>query len=175
MNEILSALESRRSVRKYKSDPVPAELIDQIIEAGLYAASAKGEQKSIVLAVTNRALRDELAEMNRKIGGWPEGFDPFYGAPAVLVVLSEKGGVAPAEDGALVIGNLMQAAAALGVGSCWIHRARQEFDSDEGKAILKKLGVQGDYVGVGHCILGYAAAPAPKAAPRKSGRVFYAK
>jgi len=175
MNEILEALESRRSCRKYKREPIPAETIDRIVEAGLYAASAKGEQRSIVLAVTDPALRGELSEMNRKIGGWQAGFDPFYGAPAVLVVLSERSGFAPVQDGSLVLGNLMQAASALGVGSCWIHRAQEEFESEEGKAILKRLGVQGDYIGVGHCILGWPDGPAAQPAPRKANRVWYAK
>ena len=169
---VLQALKQRRSIRKYKADAVSRDVIDQIIDAGLYAANGMGEQKPIVLAVTNRELRDVLSEMNRKIGGWKEGFDPFYGAPVVLIVLAPKEWPQRVYDGSLMMGNLMQAAHAVGVGSCWIHRAKEEFESEEGKAILHKLGIVGDYEGIGHCVLGYPA-QLPEAAPRKEKRVFY--
>ncbi len=169
---VLQALKQRRSIRKYKADAVSRDVIDQIIDAGLYAANGMGEQKPIVLAVTNRELRDTLSEMNRKIGGWKEGFDPFYGAPVVLIVLAPKEWPQRVYDGSLMMGNLMQAAHAVGVGSCWIHRAKEEFESEEGKAILHKLGIVGDYEGIGHCVLGYPA-QLPEAAPRKEKRVFY--
>lgn len=175
MNEIVKALEERRSVRKFKADMLPKETIQSIIEAGLYAPSANGEQKSIIVAVTAPELRNELAEMNRRIAGWKEGFDPFYGAPVVLIVLAETTGHAPVCDGSLVMGNLMLAAHALGIGSCWIHRAEEEFASERGKEILKELGVAGDYVGVGHCILGIPADEPGEAAERKPGRVFFAE
>lgn len=175
MNEILKALEERRSIRKYKSDMLPKETIQTIVEAGLYAPSANGEQKSIIVAVTDPALRNELSEMNRKIAGWKEGVDPFYGAPVVLIVLADKTGYAPECDGSLVMENLMLAAHSLGVGSCWIHRAKEEFESERGKEILKELGITGDYVGVGHCILGYPASEPGKAAERKPGRVYFAE
>ncbi len=169
---VLQALKQRRSIRKYKADAVSRDVIDQIIDAGLYAANGMGEQKPIVIAVTNRELRDVLSEMNRKIGGWKEGFDPFYGAPVVLIVLAPKEWPQRVYDGSLMMGNLMQAAHAVGVGSCWIHRAKEEFESEEGKAILHKLGIVGDYEGIGHCVLGYPA-QLPEAAPRKEKRVFY--
>ena len=114
------------------------------------------------------------AEQNRKIGGWPEGFDPFYGAPAVLIVLADKTAFTGVYDGSLVMGNLMLAAHSLGVDSIWIHRAKEEFESEEGKALLKSLGLEGDWEGVGHCALGYAAEPLPAGAPRKPGRIVWA-
>lgn len=175
MSEVLNKMKERRSIRKFKADMVPQEIIDQIIEAGLYAASGKGEQASIIIQVTNKELRDEIAEMNRKIGGWDEGFDPFYGAPAILIVLGRKNWPTHVYDGSLVMGNLMLAAHDLGIGSCWIHRAKEEFESQWGKDLLKSLGVEGEYEGIGHCALGYADGEAPKAAERKENRIFYLK
>ena len=172
MNEVIQAMETRRSIRSYKPDMVPDEIIDQIVEAGTYAASGMGCQSPIIVAVTSREMRDRLAKMNAKIGGWKPDFDPFYGAPVVLIVLADRARVTAVYDGSLVMGNLMLAAHALGIGSCWIHRAKEEFDSEEGKQILAALGIQGDYEGIGHCILGYEQQPAAPAAPRKAGRVF---
>ena len=169
------AMINRRSVRKYKTDMIPRDIIERIVEAGTYAANGRGHQASIILAVTNKELRDRLSEMNRKIGGWDEGFDPFYGAPVVLVVLAEKDWPTHVYDGSLVMGNLMLAAHELGIASCWIHRAKEEFESPEGKQILKDLGITGDYEGIGHCILGYADCEEPTAAPRKENYVIFAE
>ena len=141
MSEVLKEMKERRSIRKYKSDMVPQEILDQIIEAGLYAASGKGTQNTIIIQVTKKELRDEIAEMNRKIGGWEEGFDPFYGAPAMLIVLARKDWPTGIYDGSLVMGNLMLAAHDLGIGSCWIHRAKEEFETEWGKNILKSLDI----------------------------------
>lgn len=173
MNAELQALKERRSVRKYKADVVPQELIDQVIDAGLYAASGHGTQEVIIVAVTNKEVRDKLAQMNREILG--TNSDSFYGAPVVLVVLGSKSNKLTPYDGSLVMGNLMQAAHAVGLGSCWINRAKEEFDSEEGKQLLKEWGIEGEYEGVGHCILGYTDGTVPKAAPRKANRVFYVK
>jgi len=173
MNDIIQAMETRRSIRQFKPDMPRKEDLQQIIEAGLYAANGRGRQGAIILAVTNRELRDRLSALNREIGGFPEGKDPFYGAPAVLIVLADKSCPTGIYDGSLVMGNLMLAAHSLGVASCWIHRAREEFDSPEGKALLKKWGVDERYIGVGHCILGYAANEAPAPKPRKNDYVIY--
>lgn len=167
------AIINRRSVRKYKTDMIPRDIIERIVEAGTYAANGRGYQASIILAVTNKELRDRLSEMNRKIGGWDEGFDPFYGAPVVLVVLAEKDWPTHVYDGSLVMGNLMLAAHTEGIGSCWIHRAKEEFESEEGKQILSDLGVTGEYEGIGHCILGYPDEEIEEAKPRKDDYVFW--
>ena len=173
MNEVLKAIHERRSIRKFKPDMVSREDIDQIIEAGLYAASGKGQQAAIIIAVTNKELRDRISESNRVIGGWKEGFDPFYGAPVCLIVLGEKDMPTSVCDGSLVMGNMMLAAHSLGLGSIWINRAKEEFETDEYKQILKDLGIEGEYVGVGHCAVGYIDGEIPAPAPRKPGRVFY--
>ena len=122
-----------------------------------------GKQSPIILAVTNKELRDQLSEENRKI----------MGAPVILVVLANKAVPTHVYDGSLVMGNLMNAAESLGVASIWIHRAKEEFESDFGKKILADLGIQGEYEGIGHCALGYAAEPAKEAAARKENYVYY--
>ena len=173
MSDIIQGMLDRRSVRAYTDEVPSRELINQVVEAGLWAASGMDRQGPIIVAVTNRELRDRLSAMNAEIIGDP-GRDPFYGAPVVLVVLAPRDERNRVYDGSLVMGNLMLAAHALGLGSCWIHRAREEFDAPEGKAILADLGIEGDYEGIGHCILGYPAeTPAPK--PRRDGRVYYAE
>ena len=151
---------------------VKEEELKEILKAGTYAATGMGKQSPIIIAVTDKTLRDEISEENRKIGGWGEGFDPFYGAPVILIVLAKKEVPTYIYDGSLVLGNLMNAAESLGVGSIWIHRAKEEFDSDFGKAILKKLGIEGEYEGIGHCALGYAAEPAASPAPRKENYIY---
>ena len=123
--------------------------------------------------MTDKVLRDRLSALNCRIGGWKDDFDPFYGAPVVLIVLADKSRPTALYDGSLVMGNLMLAAHALGLGSCWIHRAKEEFEGEEGKALLASLGIEGDYEGIGHCILGYADGDVPAAAPRKEGRLFH--
>ncbi|SFG21438.1 nitroreductase [Oribacterium sp. WCC10] len=173
MNETLKVLETRRSCRSFKPDMIKKEELDAILRAGTYSATGMGKQSPVIIAVTNKELRDAISEENRKIGGWPEGFDPFYGAPVILIVLADKAVRTHIYDGSLVMGNLMNAAESLGVGSIWIHRAKEEFESEFGKEILKKLGIEGDFEGIGHCALGYAAAPAKDPAPRKENYVYY--
>ena len=170
MNETLKTLKERRSCRHFKPDPVPAEILDQILEAGTYAATGMGRQSPVMIAVTDKKVRDQLSRMNAEVMGAAQ--DPFYGAPAVVVVLADRSVPTCVYDGSLVMGNLMNAAHSLGIASCWIHRAREEFDSAEGKAILKKLGIEGDYEGIGHCILGYAAQENKTAAPRKANYIY---
>lgn len=171
--DAMQNLLTRRSVRKYKPDMVPQEKLDKILEAGTYAATGMGRQSPIILAVTDKAMRDRLSKMNAAIMG--EDSDPFYGAPVVLVVLADKNVPTYIYDGSLVMGNLMNAAHAEGIASCWIHRAKEEFNSPEGKQFLQDLGITGDYEGIGHCILGYADGDEPAAKPRKENYVYSVK
>lgn len=172
MNSIIDNMITRRSIRKYRPDPVPEELLNEVITAGAYAANGMGRQSPIIIAVTDKAMRDELSALNAGVMG-REG-DPFYGAPVVLVVLADKSVHTHVYDGSLVMGNLMNAAHAVGLGSCWIHRAREVFESERGKEILKQLGIEGDYEGIGNCIIGYADEDKqPK--PRKDDYVYYIK
>ncbi len=161
----------RRSCKNYKSDAVPAEDIEKVINAGLYAASGRNRQAAIIIAVTDKATRDELSAMNAQILGNP-AIDPFYGAPVVFVVLADKSCNTYIYDGSLALGNMMLAAEECGLGSCWIHRAKEEFESEEGKALLKKLGIEGDYEGIGHLTLGYSAEGEKEPLPRKENRVY---
>ena len=149
----------RRSVRGYKPDMIPKEDLDLILEAGTYAATGMGMQSPVIVAVTDNATRDQLSKMNADVMGTDT--DPFYGAPVVLVVLADKNRPTHIY------------AASLGIGSCWIHRAKEVFASEEGKALLKKWGVEGDYEGIGHCVLGYPAGDVPKAKPRKENYVYH--
>ena len=169
----LNDLRTRRSARKYTDEMIPDEVLERICEAGTYAPTGMGKQSPIIICVTNREVRDKLSAMNAAVMG--STGDPFYGAPVVCVVLAYRKVGTYLYDGSLVMGNLMNAARAEGVASCWIHRAKEVFDSEEGKAMLEGWGSEGDYEGIGNCILGYAATKAPKARPRKEKCVTYVK
>lgn len=173
MSEVINNMKTRRSIRKYKPDMIPEDVLNRIIEAGTYAATGMGKQSPMIIAVTNKEIRDKFSKMNAEIMGVDS--DPFYGAPVVLIVLADKARPTYVYDGSLVMGNLMLAAHAEGIGSCWIHRAKEEFESAEGKAFLKSLGIEGDYEGIGHCVLGYTDGEEPKAMPRKENYVYCVK
>ena len=164
-NETLHTLETRRSCRAYKPEQITKEELEAVLRAGTFAPSAMNRQSAKIVVVQDAATREKLSRMNAAIMG--KDCDPMYGAPTILVVLADAHANCAVQDGSLVMGNLMLAAASLGLGSCWITRAREEFDSAEGKALLKKWGIEGDWIGVGHCILGYPAAEPKPAAPRK--------
>ena len=161
----------RRSCKNYKSDAVPEEAIEKVITAGLYAASGRNRQAPIIIAVTDKETRDMLSRMNAEILG-NTAIDPFYNAPVVLVVLSNRSADTYLYDGSLTLGNMMLAAEELGLGSCWVHRARQMFETEEGKALLARLGVEGDYEGIGNLVLGYSNEGEKQAPPRKENRVY---
>ncbi len=175
MGETLKVLETRRSCRNYKKQLIEEEKLEAIIKAGTYAATGMGRQSPIIIAVTDRTMRDRLSAMNAKIMGKEEKYDPFYGAPELLIVLADKNVPTHVYDGSLVMGNMMNAAEDLGVASCWIHRAREEFETEEGKEILRNLGIEGDYEGIGHLVLGYRAVTPAEPAPRKDNYVYYIK
>lgn len=174
MNETLKVLETRRSCRNFDREKmVPEEDIQAIVKAGTYAATGMGRQSPIIIAVTNQELRDKLSAKNAKIMGTDT--DPFYGAPVILIVLADKSVPTYMYDGSLVMGNLMNAAESLGINSIWIHRAKEEFESDFGKKILADLGIRGDYEGIGHCAIGYAQAPVNAPAKRKDDYVYFVR
>ena len=170
MNEALKVLYDRRSIRRYKNEQISREEMDAVIRAGVCAASGKNGQSAIIIAVQDKETRDLLSRLNAAVLGVKS--DPFYGAPTVLIVLADAKSPYAVQDGSLVLGNLMNAARAIGLGSCWINRAKEVFDSEEGKALLKKWGVEGEWIGIGNCILGYPDEnPAMK--PRKENFVYY--
>lgn len=168
MNEAMHNLLTRRSVRKFTAEQVPDDLLDSILEAGLYAPTGMNTQNIYMVAVRDKETRDQLSRLNAAVMG--RDGDPFYGAPCVIVVLGDASGYPVVENGSLVLGNLMNAAHALGLGSCWIHRARQTFEMPEGRELLRKWGLPETLVGIGNCILGYAE-EVPEAKPRKAGRI----
>ena len=174
VNEVIDAMVERRSCRSFKAEMPSEEQLDAVVEAGLYAASGMGRQSAIILKVTDRALRDRLSALNARAMGAPESTDPFYGAPVVLVVLAARDVPTHVYDGSLAMGNMLLAADSLGLGSIWIHRAREVFDSEEGRAILAQLGVEGDYDGIGHSAVGFWEGEKPDPPARRDGRVFSA-
>jgi nitroreductase len=171
MNEAMQTILSRKSVKKFKEQPVEKELIEKIVAAGLAAPSGLNKQSPIILVVTNKQVRDELSKINAGKDPFHRA-DPFYGAPCVLVVLADKSAHTYLYDGSLVMENMLLAAHSLGLGACWIHRAKETFEREEGKAILEKLGVCGEYEGIGNCVIGYADMQ-PQEKPRKENRVYY--
>ncbi|MBQ7319910.1 MAG: nitroreductase [Clostridia bacterium] len=169
--QVLAALTTRRSVRSYQKTQVDEQALQDILEAGRYAATGRGLQSPLMIVVQDAEVREQLRRMNAEIMGTPDA-DPFYGVPTIIIVLADRSVPTCVEDGSLVLGNLMNAAHAVGVDSCWIHRARQEFESEEGKALLNRLGIDGDYIGVGHLILGYREGELPTPKPRKQNYVY---
>lgn len=171
MNDTIKTLIERRSCKKFKSEQIKKEELDLILQAGMNAPTGKGMQSPIILVLQDKEKIEKLREINKKILG--RDVDPFYNAPTVLVVMADKNMFTYVEDGSLVLGNMMNAAFSLGVGSCWIHRAKEEFESPEGKALLKEWNISENYLGVGHCILGYADMEYPEPKPRKKDYVRY--
>lgn len=169
MKDCIDVLKSRRSCRNFDGRPVEDEKLKVILEAGEYAPTGMGMQSPIMVVVRDKETVEKLSKMNANIMGSDK--DPFYGASTVIIVLADKSRGTYLYDGTLVMGNLMNAAEAVGVQSCWIHRAKEEFESDEGKALLKKWGIEGDYEGIGHCVLGYGEKMPVK--PRKENYIYY--
>lgn len=170
MKDAMEVLLTRRSIRNFNDKSIPEDVLNKILEAGTYAPTAMGMQKPIIIAITDKKVRDEVSRENAKIMG-REGTDPFYGAPVILLVAVENYPNA-VYDGSCVMDNLLNAAWAMGVGSCWIHRAKEELESDFGKKLLKSLGIDGDYIGVGHAALGYFDGEPPLPKPRKENYIY---
>ncbi len=170
MNETIKTLSDRRSIRSYSDKAVSKEIIDEILRAGLYAPTGRNSRDTLFLVVTNKELRDKLSALNAAVMGADS--DPFYGAQTLIVVFADSTRHTYIEDGSLAMGNLMNAAFSLGVDSCWIHRAREVFESDEGRVIARSLGIPDNYVGIGNCILGYRNCDLPKPAERTQPVIF---
>lgn len=169
----MDCLKNRRSIRKYKEQQITNEELSIVLEAGVCAPTGKNMQSPIIIVVQNKEDIAYMSEFNARIGGFK--VDPFYGAPTVLVVLADANNPNSVPDGSLVMGNLMNAAYAAGLGSCWINRAREFFAMPEGKALLEKWGIEGDYIGIGNCILGYPDEEHPAMKPRKENYVYYVR
>lgn len=170
MTTAIENMKDRRSIRKYKQKQITESELDAILEAGLWAPNGRNMQSTILVAIRDKSIRDKVARLNAAVIG-SDG-DPFYGAPVVVVVLAARDRITAVEDGSASLCNMVNAAHSIGVDSCWTHRAREVFDSDEGKALLREWGIKGDYIGVGNCILGYRDCEYPAAPERKTGRIF---
>ncbi len=170
MAETLDVLKQRRSCRAFTNQPVEKEKMAAILEAGTYAPTGRGKQSPIIIVIKDQEVKEKLRKMNAEIMGTKS--DPFYGAPELVVVLANKQRPTYIYDGTLVLGNMMNAAADLGIGSCWIHRAKEEFETEYGKSLLKRLGVEGDYEGIGHLVLGYPVKEPVQPAKRKDNYIY---
>lgn len=173
MNETMHTLLNRRSVRKFKSGQIADEELNAVLEAGKYAPSGGNQQSALFVVVQDKGTLEKLAKMNAAVLG--KEIDPYYGAPTIILVFADTTKATPLEDASLALGNMFNAAYSLGLGSCWIHRTKGMFESEEGKALLEEWGVEGTYVGVGSCILGYPDGKYPTAAPRKEKFVVMVK
>ncbi len=167
--EFLDLLLTRRSVRAYKPDPVPTALLEEVLRAGTYAPTGGGRQSPVLVAVTDKAARDEISRLNAAVMG--KDTDPYYGAPVLVLALADPASSTWVEDASCALENMMLAAHALGLGSVWVHREREIFDSEAGKALLRAWGLPETLRGVGSIALGYASEPAPAPAPRKDGYI----
>ena len=173
-NPVIRALLERRSCRRFDPERMPTdEEINTLLECGKYAANGCGFQNTKMLVVRDRAVRDQLCRMNAEIWGKP-AIDPFYGAPMIIIVLAKAGWRNAQYDGALVMGNLMLAAHAQGIDSIWIHRAKEEFETEEGREILRRAGIDPDeWEGIGHCAIGFRNHSIPAPRERKPDFVHY--
>ena len=175
MNETIENLKTRRSIRKFKDEQITDEELKTILEAGTYAPTGQGLQSPKIVVIQNPETIKEFSAQNRSYFpiDVPEDMDPFYGAKTLLIVLADSERPTYVEDGSSILAVLVNAAHAVGVGSCWIHRAREEFASDKGKELLKEWGIPETYEGIGHVVLGYPDMDAPEPLPRKEDYIHY--
>ena len=170
-NAVIDALISRRSIRQFKPELPPEEMITEIIRCGTYAATGRNYQSPRIIRISDPAEQAAMRKLNAEIMG-NRDIDPFYGAPVILLVVADRRRPTYLYDGSLVIGNLMLAAHSLGLGRCWIHRAKEEMETSWGKALLRKVGLSDDYEGIGHCAIGFADMPLPEPPPRREDYVL---
>lgn len=168
-NETMRNILTRRSVRKYRPEPVTEEILSAVLEAGTYAPTGMGKQSPVIVAVESPEDREAVMELNQQARGFPG--DPYYGAPTILLVLADSGRDTCVEDATCVLATMMLAAHSLGAATCWIHGEHQMFQLPEGKALLRKWGLPEDLRGVGSLALGYAEGEPPQPKPRKEGYV----
>lgn len=162
--EMLRGLKERRSCRSFRSEQITDEELRLVLEAGTFAPTAKGSQSPVIVAVQNPEEVAAVSALNARFG---PNQNPYYGAPTILLVLVPAGGYLGELDGAAVLTNLVNGAHAVGLGSCWINRPQFMFETNEGREMLKRWGIEGSWKGVGSVALGYAAADPTPPKPRK--------
>lgn len=170
-NPIIKGLLDRRSIRFYKPDKIEEELLDTVLEVGTFAASARNLQSAIIVVINDEPTKDRIRKMNAQVMGTPKR-DRFFEAPTLIVVFADSNVPTFVEDGSLVLGNMMNAAHALGLGSCWVHHAREEFETEEGVALRREWGIPDNYSGIAHLTLGYPDCEHPEPKPRKEKYVY---
>ncbi len=174
MNEVTKILCERRSIRKFKDDQIPRDILDEILKCGIYAPNGKSKQAAKIVVVQDKKLIEEIAKVNGSFVN-KVGLNPFYNAPTLVIVFADKNVSTYIEDGAAVISNIVNAAFSLGVDSCWVHRAKETFATDFGKNLMDKWNLSSDYVGVGNVVLGYRDMLLPPAAKRKEDYIIFDK
>ena len=165
----LEIIRTRRSCRSYKPDQITDEQLNVVLEAGTYAPTSRGLQSPFIVAVQNDALKERLAKMNAEVMGVTT--NPYYDAPTYVLVFVPEDAPNGVQDASLVLENMMLAAHAQGLGSCWIHREREMFATEEGKELMRQWGLSEGLVGIGALSLGYPDGEPSPAKPRKEGYV----
>lgn len=175
-NPSIETLMSRRSIKGYLNKQIEPEELNTILEAGMAAPTGRGNQSPTMVVVQDKNTIERLSKMNAEILK-SINIDPFYGAPTVIIVFGNPEHSTWHEDGTLVLGNLMIAAHAIDLGACWIHRAKEMFETPEGKALMKQWGLPDNLIGIGNCIVGYPDpnCPPKPAKPRKDNYVVFAQ
>jgi len=171
MNEVVRVLKERRSIRKYQEKQITEGELNTILECGVHAPSGKNKQSSLIVVIQNRELISKIAKINGSFVN-KVGLNPFYDAPTLIIVFGDKNISTYKEDGSAIITNMINAAYSIGVSSCWIHRAKETFETDEGKKMMEEWGISSDYEGIGNCVLGYADCEIPKPFPRKDNYII---
>lgn len=164
---------TRRSIKGYTNEVITDEQLAYVLEAGTYAPTGMNRQSPVIVAIKDKDTIEKLERENAKVMG-DESIKAFYGATTLLVVFRDANCFTGMEDACLVLGNMMNAAHAIGIGSCWIHRAKEVFEGEYGKSLMKKWGLSDNYKGVGHCILGIPKA-VPQTRPRKENYIIFDK
>ena len=172
MNEVTKVLCERRSIRKFKDKQIPKDILDEILKCGTFAPNGKSKQSARIVVIQNKELIDKIAKINGSFIN-KEGIDPFYGAPTLIVVFADKNVFTYVEDGSAVMTNMLNAAYSLGVDSCWVHRAKETFETEEGKKLMAKWGLGDEYIGVANAVLGYRDMILPPAIPRKADFIIF--
>lgn len=174
MNEVTKVLCERRSIRKFKNEQIPKEILDEILKCGTYAPNGMCKQSAKIVVIENKETIERIANINGSITG-RENYNPFYGAPTLIIVFADKNVATHIQDGCAVITNILNAAYSLGVDSCWIDRAKETFETEYGKELMSKWDLNDNYVGIGNVVLGYRNMPMPPALPRKADYIIFDK
>ena len=164
-NSFLEIIKTRRSCRHYKAEQISDEELHAVLEAGTFAPTGHGKQDPVIVAVQNTVLKARLAKMNAEVMGVDS--NPYYDAPTYVLVFASEDNPNAVKDGSCVLENMMLAAHAIGLATCWINREYEMFKTDEGRKVMEEMGLKPGLIGIGALSLGYASREPRPAAPRK--------